>query len=108
MYTLQKNAIYSGAKVALHLLMSGQLFSGTKSFLTKIFKLLRNNVLHCKYICAFALDGFDPLDDSQRMKVEDLLKLDVTPYTDKIILKYIWSVGVGPDTGNKSRNLKTS
>ncbi|GJS02689.1 sister chromatid cohesion protein PDS5 homolog A isoform X1 [Tanacetum coccineum] len=37
-----------------------------RSFLTKTFKLLRNNVLHCKYICAFALDGSDPLEDSQR------------------------------------------
>ncbi|PWA56289.1 ARM repeat superfamily protein [Artemisia annua] len=37
-----------------------------RSFLMKTFKLLRNNVLHCKYLCAFALDGSDPLDDSQR------------------------------------------
>ncbi|PWA83208.1 ARM repeat superfamily protein [Artemisia annua] len=37
-----------------------------RSFLMKTFKLLRNNVLHCKYLCAFALDGSDPLNDSQR------------------------------------------
>ncbi|KAI7739411.1 hypothetical protein M8C21_010754 [Ambrosia artemisiifolia] len=40
-----------------------------KSFLKKTFKLLKNNVLHCKYLCAFALaasDSFEgsPKDDS--------------------------------------------
>ncbi|GKC22625.1 glutamine synthetase, chloroplastic [Tanacetum coccineum] len=36
-------------------------------------------------------------------RVEDLLNLDVTPYTDKIIAEYIWIGGAGIDVRSKSR-----
>ncbi|MFS7983578.1 putative sister chromatid cohesion protein Pds5 [Helianthus anomalus] len=46
-----------------------------KSFLKKTFKLLKNNFLHCKYLCAFALAASDtfegsPKDDSLNYMAE--------------------------------------
>ncbi|KAF5776703.1 putative glutamine synthetase [Helianthus annuus] len=38
-------------------------------------------------------------------RMEDLLNLDVTPYTDKIIAEYIWIGGSGTDVRSKSRTL---
>ncbi|XP_076919857.1 sister chromatid cohesion protein PDS5 homolog B-like [Bidens hawaiensis] len=37
-----------------------------KSFLKKTYKLLKNNVLHCKYACAFALAASDSLEGSPK------------------------------------------
>ncbi|KAI3814821.1 hypothetical protein L1987_14466 [Smallanthus sonchifolius] len=38
-------------------------------------------------------------------RMEDLLNLDVSPYTDKIIAEYIWIGGSGTDVRSKSRTL---
>ncbi|KAL6188697.1 hypothetical protein ACLB2K_040088 [Fragaria x ananassa] len=38
-------------------------------------------------------------------RVEDLLNLDITPYTDKIIAEYIWIGGSGIDVRSKSRTI---
>ncbi|CAA2980049.1 glutamine synthetase leaf isozyme, chloroplastic-like [Olea europaea var. sylvestris] len=38
-------------------------------------------------------------------RVEQLLNLDVTPYTDKIIAEYIWIGGSGIDVRSKSRTI---
>ncbi|KVH93606.1 Glutamine synthetase, beta-Grasp [Cynara cardunculus var. scolymus] len=38
-------------------------------------------------------------------RMEDLLNLDVTPFTDKIIAEYIWIGGSGTDVRSKSRTL---
>lgn len=35
-------------------------------FLKKTFKLLKNNVIHCKYLCAFALAASESSGDSQK------------------------------------------
>ncbi|KAJ9566794.1 hypothetical protein OSB04_002760 [Centaurea solstitialis] len=35
-------------------------------FLKKTFKLLKNNVIHCKYLCGFALAASDSSGDSQK------------------------------------------
>ncbi|KAF5780412.1 putative sister chromatid cohesion protein Pds5 [Helianthus annuus] len=37
-----------------------------KSFIKKTFKLLKNNFLHCKYLCAFALAASDTFDGSPK------------------------------------------
>ncbi|KAJ0629705.1 putative sister chromatid cohesion protein Pds5 [Helianthus annuus] len=37
-----------------------------KSFLKKTFKLLKNNFLHCKYLCAFALAASDTFEGSPK------------------------------------------
>ncbi|KAI4317721.1 hypothetical protein L6164_025569 [Bauhinia variegata] len=36
-------------------------------------------------------------------RIEELLNLDITPYTDKIIAEYIWIGGSGIDMRSKSR-----
>nr|GMD60247.1 glutamine synthetase leaf isozyme, chloroplastic [Ipomoea batatas] len=38
-------------------------------------------------------------------RIEQLLNLDITPYTDKIIAEYIWIGGSGIDTRSKSRTI---
>ncbi|CAI9118630.1 OLC1v1020225C3 [Oldenlandia corymbosa var. corymbosa] len=44
-------------------------------------------------------------DGSTINRVEQLLNLDVTPYTDKIIAEYIWIGGSGTDVRSKSRTI---
>ncbi|KAK8518512.1 hypothetical protein V6N12_017659 [Hibiscus sabdariffa] len=44
-------------------------------------------------------------DNSTVNRVEQLLNMDVTPYTDKIIAEYIWIGGSGLDTRSKSRTI---
>ncbi|KAK6146123.1 hypothetical protein DH2020_019992 [Rehmannia glutinosa] len=44
-------------------------------------------------------------DNSTINRVEQLLNLDVTPYTDKIIAEYIWIGGTGIDVRSKSRTI---
>nr|XP_043616578.1 sister chromatid cohesion protein pds5 isoform X2 [Erigeron canadensis] len=41
-----------------------------KSFLKKTFKLLKNNVLHCKYLCAFALAASSQKDEALNYMAE--------------------------------------
>ncbi|MCD7448055.1 gamma-glutamylcysteine synthetase [Datura stramonium] len=44
-------------------------------------------------------------DNGTVNRVEQLLNLDVTPYTDKIIAEYIWIGGSGIDMRSKSRTI---
>ncbi|KAG7018669.1 hypothetical protein SDJN02_20540 [Cucurbita argyrosperma subsp. argyrosperma] len=44
-------------------------------------------------------------DGSTINRMEELLNLDVTPYTDKIIAEYIWIGGSGIDLRSKSRTI---
>ncbi|KAL5995844.1 hypothetical protein ACLOJK_025915 [Asimina triloba] len=44
-------------------------------------------------------------DNSTVNRVEDLLNLDIRPYTDKIIAEYIWIGGSGIDLRSKSRTI---
>ncbi|KAK6130399.1 hypothetical protein DH2020_035809 [Rehmannia glutinosa] len=41
-------------------------------------------------------------------RMEQMLNLDVTPYTDKIIAEYIWIGGTGIDVRSKSRVMATT
>ncbi|CAN1284140.1 Glutamine synthetase leaf isozyme, chloroplastic [Linum perenne] len=44
-------------------------------------------------------------DNSTINRMEDLLNLDITPFTDKIIAEYIWVGGTGIDLRSKSRTI---
>ncbi|GMH08376.1 hypothetical protein Nepgr_010216 [Nepenthes gracilis] len=44
-------------------------------------------------------------DNSTINRLEKLLNLDITPYTDKIIAEYIWIGGSGIDLRSKSRTI---
>ncbi|KAL0323544.1 UNVERIFIED_CONTAM: Glutamine synthetase, chloroplastic [Sesamum angustifolium] len=44
-------------------------------------------------------------DNSTINRLEQMLNLDVTPYTDKIIAEYIWIGGSGIDVRSKSRTI---
>ncbi|KAF3785757.1 Glutamine synthetase leaf isozyme [Nymphaea thermarum] len=44
-------------------------------------------------------------DNSTVNRLENLLNLDVTPYTDKIIAEYIWIGGSGIDLRSKARTI---
>ncbi|KAJ7980145.1 Glutamine synthetase [Quillaja saponaria] len=44
-------------------------------------------------------------ENSTINRVEDLLNLDITPFTDKIIAEYIWIGGSGIDLRSKSRTI---
>uniref|UniRef100_M0ZZ31 Glutamine synthetase n=1 Tax=Solanum tuberosum TaxID=4113 RepID=M0ZZ31_SOLTU len=44
-------------------------------------------------------------DNGTVNRMEQLLNLDVTPYTDKIIAEYIWIGGTGIDVRSKSRTI---